>query len=118
MIRTGYSFRRAFGHLGDVHKRLIECEYPAAPIADSCNTFGWVKWNKLCTKANIKPVFGVEIAVTAEMGASKPTIDYWTFLAIDSIRPINELIAKATLAPMKEPMLTYDEAMEAEGVVK
>lgn len=118
MIRTGYSFRRAFGHLGDVHKRLIECGYSAAPIVDTCNTFGWVKWNKLCVKANVKPVFGVEIAVTADASEKKPAIDYWSFLAIDSLRPINELIAKATRASTKEPTLNYDEAMEAEGVIK
>ncbi len=117
-IRTGYSFRRAFGHLGDVHKRLIEIGYTAAPIADLCNTFAWVKWAKLCDKANIKPIFGVEIPVTADVSDKKPIFDYWTFLAIDSVRPINELIQKATMASTKEPSLTYNEATERDDVIK
>lgn len=118
MIRTGYSFRRAFGHLKDVHARLIACDYPVAPITDTANTFGWVKWNKICDKAKIKPVFGVEIAVTADVSDKKPALDYWTFIAIDSLRPVNDLIKKATGATTKEPSLTYNEAMAAEGVVK
>ncbi len=118
MIRTGYSFRRAFGHLGDVHKRLIEIGYTAAPIADLCNTFAWVKWAKLCDKANIKPIFGVEIPITADISDKKPIFDYWTFLAIDSVRPINELIQKATMASTKEPSLTYNEATERDDVIK
>ena len=72
MIRTGYSFKRAFGHLTDVHKRVIECDYPAAVIADTANTFGFVKWSKLCDKAKIKPVFGVELAVVPDLADKKP----------------------------------------------
>lgn len=117
MIRTGYSFKRAFGHLPDVHKRIIECGLPAAPIADTANTFAWVKWSKLCAKAEIKPVYGVEIAVVPDVADKKPPIDWWCFLAIDSIRPINELIQLATRAPGKEPCITYDQAAAATGVI-
>jgi DNA-directed DNA polymerase III PolC len=120
MIRSGYSFRRAFGHLEDVHKRVIECGYSAAPLADTCTTFGFVKWDKLCKKTNIKPVFGAEIAVAEDL-SEKPALDYWTFLAIDSIRPLNEIIEKATrrlVGKSKEPVLTYDQVMDAKGVFK
>lgn len=117
MIRTGYSFKRAFGHLGDVHKRAIDCGYGAAPIADTANTFGWVKWNKLCAKASIKPVFGVELAVVPDLADKKPPIDWWTFMAIDDVQPINQLIAKATQNSDKEPLLTYEEATAVKGAV-
>jgi DNA polymerase III alpha subunit len=118
MIRTGFSFKRAFGHLGDVHQRILECGYPAAPIADTANTFGWVKWSKLCAKAGNKPVFGVELAVVPNTADKKPPIDWWTFLAIDAVRPVNELIKLATRSGSREPCLTYDEATAATGVFK
>lgn len=118
MIRSGYSFRRAFGHLPEVHARALKIGLPALPLADTCNTFGWVKWDKLCKKANIRPVFGAEIAVTMDVSEKKPTLDYWTFLAKDDIRAVNSLIKKATLAPGKESALHYDDAMAALGVIK
>ncbi len=118
MIRTGYSLRRAFGHLDDVMKRLIECEATAAPIADTCTTFGFVKWAKLCKKNNIKPVFGVEIAVASDLENKKPVLDYWSFMAIDSLRPLNDLIKLATESPLATPALTYEQALNATGVIK
>lgn len=117
-IRTGYSFRTAVGHLDDVMSRLKECNYPVAPISDRCSTFGFARWTKLCKKENIKPLYGVELAVVIEMGVKKPVIDYWTFFAIDSLKPLHELIASATDNPDREPSLTYDEALSSKGLVK
>lgn len=117
MIRTGYSLRRAFGHLDDVLKRLIETGYPAAPIADTCTTFGFVKWEKACKKKGIRPVFGVEIGVAEDLVNKKPIIDYWTFFAKNEMRPLNQLIASATENPLKEPVLTYD-ATRVPGLIK
>lgn len=118
MIRSGYSFRSAFGQLDEVHSRVIECGLVAAPLADRCSTFGFVRWTKMCKKAGIKPVYGVELAVVPQLGEKRPTIDYWTFLALDSLRSIHELVAIATRNPGKEPSLTYEQAMAATGVVR
>ena len=116
-IRTGYSFRQAAGKLEDVLARLQECEYPAAPITDRASAFGWVKWAKLCEKAGIKPVFGVELAVTASWQAKKPTVDHWTFIARDSLQPLNELIALATEQFRYEPLLSYQQATARRDVL-
>lgn len=97
---------------------MIECGYPAAVISDSCSTFSFVKWAKLSKKAGIKPVFGTEIAVVEDLSAAKPTLDYWTFLALDALRPLHELIAQATRGPLKEPALTYAQALGAPGLIK
>jgi DNA polymerase III alpha subunit len=118
MIRTGYSFKTAVGHLPEVLARIKEIELPKAPIADRLSTFGFVKWTKLCAQNEIQPVYGVELACVPELGIKRPTPDYWCFLAIDNVKALHDLVWMATRNPDKEPALTYAQAMSAEGVVK
>lgn len=117
-IRTGYSFRVAVGKIEDVIERLLVCNYSKAPITDRASTFGFVKWDKLCKKKNIEPVFGVEIGVTSSPNAKKISADYWTFIAIDSIIPVNKILELATTQFRYEPLLTYTQAMQAQGLFK
>lgn len=113
-IRTGYSFHTAFGHIEDVQKRLLAINATFAPITDRNSTFGFNKWTKLAKKNGLRPVYGVELAVTPSLGARKPILDYWTFIAKDSLVPLHELIATATANPGKEPSLTYQQALKAD----
>ena len=117
-MRSGFSFHVALGHLPDALSRIIECRLPAAPICDRMSTFGYNRWEKLCTKANIKAVFGVELAVVPALGDKKPIVDYWKFFAKNDLKAINSLIALATSNPGKEPSLLYSQAIAAEGVIK
>jgi DNA-directed DNA polymerase III PolC len=102
----------------DVMARLQECNYPAAPITDRSSTFGWVKWSKLAKKVGLKPVFGVELAVTDSIHAKKPAVDYWTFISHDSLVPINKLVELATQQFRYEPLITYEQACAATDVTK
>lgn len=117
-VRTGYSFRTAIGDVDEAVARIVELKWPAAPIADRASTFGWVSWDKACKKAGIRPVFGVELAVTESIHAKKPVVDYWTFWAIDDIADVNRLVTIATSQFRYEPLLTYEQALEAKGVFK
>lgn len=117
-IRTGYSFRTAVGHLPEVMSRLEEIGAAAAPITDRLSTFGFTRWTKAAKKAELKPVYGVEIACVPALGEKKPRVDYWTFLAIGSLRPLHDLIWRATNNPGKEPSLLYRQALDAPGLVK
>lgn len=110
-IRTGYSFHTAFGHIEDVMARLKEIGWSCAPITDRNSTFGFNRWAKLVQKNSLKPIFGVELAVAEKLGEKKPTVDFWTFVAIDDIAPLNDLIAVATANPAKDPLLTYAQAL-------
>lgn len=116
-IRTGYSFRSAFGMIEDAMSALIDAGYEAAPISDRMSTFGFNRWTKLCAKKGIRPIYGVEIPCAAIFGEKKPTVDYWTFFAVDSLRPLHDLIWLATNNVSKEPSLLYAQALRAEGVV-
>lgn len=119
-IRTGYSFRVATGKLVDVIERLKEIGAPAAPITDRASTFGFCRWAKLCEKNNIKPVFGVELAVTtnADIRERKAPIDHWTFFGMADVKHVNQLVDKATEQFYYEPRLTYAQAQGAQGVFK
>lgn len=97
-VRTGYSFRTAVGRIEEVMQRLTECKYPCAPITDRASTFGFVRWQKLSKKNNLKPVFGIELGVTRQdtLHERKNSVDYWTFLAKDDLSSLNKLFYKAT----------------------
>jgi DNA polymerase III alpha subunit len=124
-VRTGYSFRHAVGRLEEVAERLKTIGYPVLPISDRASTFGYVRWMKLAKKMELRPIFGVELGVAAmqaeseaSVTAKRPIIDHWTFFAIDSLRPINDLIELATEQFRYEPLLSYVQAMRATGVIK
>ncbi len=115
-IRTGYSFRSAVGRIDEVITRLKEIGSTYAPITDTASTFGYVKWNKAAKKAGLKTVYGVELAVTNSINEKKPSVDYWTFIAKDSLVPINEIIGKATSQFRYQPLLTLEQALERTDV--
>lgn len=117
-LRTGYSFRVAAGTLPAAMARVKANGWPVAPITDRASTFGWVRWEALAKEQGLRPVFGVELAVAESIHEKKPTVDFWTFLAIDDLEPINRLIALATQQFRYQPLLTYDDAMAAEGVYR
>jgi DNA polymerase III alpha subunit len=118
VIRTGYSFKTAIGHLGDVVSRLQAIGWQHAPICDRESTFGFNRWTKLATKAGLRPIYGVELGCIAETGEKAPVVDYWRFLAIDSLRPLHDLIYQATSAKFRIPVLTYGQAMAAPGIIR
>lgn len=117
-IRTGYAFRSAYGKFDAVISRLKEIGETSAVIADTSSTFGWTRWRKAATKAGLRPIYGVEIAVTRSIHAKKPAVDFWTFLAKDKVSPLNELILLATSQFRYQPLLTVEQALAAEGVIR
>lgn len=117
-IRTGFSFRTAVGHLSEVIERVKEIGWEVAPISDRTSTFGFTQWTKLAKKSGLRPIYGVELAVVPELGQNKPRLDFWTFFAKDSLRPLHDLIARAT-KELPEPCLSYEQALnETQGLVK
>lgn len=121
IVRSGFSFRCAAGHITDVVDRAKECGWSSVALTDRSSTYGFVDFTKACKKAGLRPVYGVELAIVPERGAAKPIIDYWRFIAKDSIRPINELIWQATSESEgrgRTPALLYNQAIDARGVYK
>lgn len=113
-IMTGYSFRHSIGHLTEVAKRLVECEYPVAPISDFCSTFGFARWKKVAEKYKLRPMYGVTLPVTASMEAKKPVTAEWTFFAKNTLAGINSLTELASSQFRYTSLLSYSQALQAE----
>lgn len=117
MIRSGYSFHVAAGHMKDVVSRVKEVGMTSLPLTDRNSTFGFVEMNKMAKEAELRPVFGAEFGVVPNKSEKKPRPDYWKFLTKTSLRQLHDLVAEATDI-IKEPCLTYEEAMAAPGLFK
>jgi DNA polymerase III alpha subunit len=118
IVRTGYSFKHAAGHLRDVVSRVRECGFQTLAVADTFSTYSFVKLTKLAQAEGLRMVYGVDLLMARELGARRQGQDRWTFLALDSLRPLHDLIDKAALNSGREPCLTYQEALDAPGVIK
>lgn len=116
-FRTGYSFRTAYGPLSEVMDRVEKWNLGFAPITDRASTFGFARWKTLCEERGLKPVYGIELAVSKEPTAKKPVVDHWTFIAKEDLSEINRLFALATSDNQfrYEPILTYEQAISADA---
>lgn len=61
-VRSGYTFRNAYGRMPEVVDRLKAIECDTAAIVDAA-TWAHVRWEQAATKAEIKPMFGMEIPI-------------------------------------------------------
>lgn len=117
MIRTGYSFRRAVGHVPEVVSRVKEIGWDVLPVADHTSTFSFVGLTKAAEKEGLRMVYGVRLDVSENLDERWPSVDEWVFLAKRDLRPLHDLIETAT-SKGKNPGLTYREALSAKGVFK
>ena len=71
--RTEYSFLKVFGHIDKVAEKLASmADYGG--IADFGNTFGHVKWEAVCKKHKIKPIYGVQLPVVVSLDVETETV--------------------------------------------
>lgn len=114
-IRTEYSTNFAYGKIKDVFARLLELEFDYMPITDRYSTFGFVEWSELCEENKRKPIFGVELGVSLNPLDKRPNVAHFTFLAMDSLRPLNELVAYAT--SKDGAYLSYDDVNSVDNLI-
>ena len=117
-IRTEYSFRIAFGHLD----RVIALAEPNCPIAivDRHGTWGHVPFKVAAEAANVRPVFGVELAIVAdaEQKERQPE-NYMSFIARNQkgLLEIYDLVTRATRNFYYNPRLDYKDVMDVSSNV-
>jgi DNA polymerase III alpha subunit len=117
-FRSEFSFGSAIGTLDEVASAIKECGYTHAPLTDT-TAYGWPDWAEACDRQGLVPLYGMTIAVSPEPQAKRPVADFWTFLPSEGdIEAISELVYLAGLQFRYQPLLTYDQAMAAEGVIK
>lgn len=115
IIRSGFSFRTAYGFIEDVMARI---ETPYAPLTDRASAYGWNQWRKLCEKSGKKPIYGVELAVTDSPNAKVMNLNYVTLIATTSLGPVNRALELAYSKFRYEPLLTYNDLNSLDDSVK
>ena len=58
MIRTGYSFRVAYGHLADVLDRVASLGWKEIPVTDRNNTFSFNRLTIAAKERGLRPIYG------------------------------------------------------------
>lgn len=102
-VRTEFSFRKAYGPMKGVAKRLKAIGAPAAGIVDSKGTWGHVQWEKALSKEGIAPLFGAECPV--EVGDKKPVAwvlakdlrQFYRFMSANDFTPESFKAAKGVI---------------------
>jgi DNA polymerase-3 subunit alpha len=117
VIRTGYSFRTATGKIEDVISRVKEIGWDTIPITDRASTFSHNRLTVAALKEGVRPVYGVELAVTPAL-TKQPVTDHWKFLARKSLRDIHDVLYQATQNFHYEPLLLYDQALKSRKLYK
>lgn len=109
-LHTEYSFRSAYGRVSQLAELLQD--HPAIGVADFGNTFSHAPWAKACAQYNIKPVFGVTLAVvnTPHERIKEPA-NYMPLIALNNagLQELYELVTTAYDNFYYVPRIGYDE---------
>lgn len=113
-VRSGYSYRNAYGRMGEIMERLKELECTQVGLVDSA-TWGHVRFEQATKKAEVQGMFGMEIPILTiddEMEYSKFKPVAW-MLAADT-----RAFYTATSACVVGKGLTAAEFGSLEGVIR
>jgi intein/homing endonuclease len=111
-IKTGYTFKAVYGHLDAIAEKCAKYA-DFAGIADLGNTFAHIPWQKACKKANIKPIYGVQLPVTKDLqrGIRRYPFNWMTFIAKDAsgLQEIYRLVDLSFQQFYYRQRITYDQ---------
>ena len=82
IIQTEYSFKKVFYHLEQAIDDSIAMGHKEVCIMDD-NTFGYVKFENMCKKKGIRPIFGLRVMMTDQKIKSRSK--YETFKVCEEI---------------------------------
>lgn len=113
-IRSGYSYKSAYGRWPEIIKRLKEVGADFAAVVDS-GTWGAVRYEQAMVKAELAHGFGMEVQIArfdeaGELTPYKPTA--W-ILATDTKK-----FFRSTSAVVQSEVFSCDDFEELEGVIK
>jgi DNA polymerase III alpha subunit len=113
-VRTGYTFRDAYGRMPEVFDRLKEIDTPFAACVD-VNTWGHVRFEQAAKKAEVKAGFGMEVPILTVLpgGESGPFKPHAWMLAEDTRKFYN-----ATTKCVQGKGLSPDDFAALTGVIK
>ena len=102
IIQTEYSFKQVFYHLEQAIADSIDMGHDSVCIMDN-TTFGFVKFEKLCKKKGIRPIFGLRVFMTDEKIKSRSKYETFNiceevFLIATTQKGISDLYKIFTLS--------------------
>ncbi|MGY1772811.1 DNA polymerase III subunit alpha [Blastococcus sp. SYSU D00813] len=71
-VASGYSMRHGANHPADLVTRAAEHGMQALALTDRDGLYGAVKFALACRSADVRPIFGVDLAVTPAVDSSVP----------------------------------------------
>jgi DNA polymerase III alpha subunit len=114
-VRTGYTFREVYGRMPEIIDRLKEIGCAQAACVD-VSTWGHVRWEQACEKAEIIPMFGMDIPILPDFMPEKGELLFkpkaWV-LAQDT-----GLFYNTTSKCVQNQGLTAKELGDARGVIR
>src|SRR6187455_2431279 len=72
-VASGYSLQHGASHPHVLVERAVEHEMDTLALTDRDGTYGAVKFAKACLQGGVRPVLGVDLAVTPALDGSAPT---------------------------------------------
>lgn len=116
--RTEFTFKAVYGHLDAVASKLASMGSYGG-MTDINNTFGHIRWKSACDKAGIKPIYGVQLAVTDGLGNKirRYPFNMMTFIAKTQhgLQLIYKLVDQAHQQFYYKPLISYDQVNELPG---
>ena len=67
-VASGFSLQYGASHPQALVERAAEQEMDALALTDRNGTYGAVRFAKACQRAGIRPILGVDLAVTPTVG--------------------------------------------------
>lgn len=111
-IKTGYSFKQVYGHLDKIAEKCARLGSYGG-IADLGNTFAHIPWRKACKKANIKPIYGVQLPVVDELQRDirRYPFNWMTLIAktTEGLQEIYRLVDLSFQQMYYRQRITYDQ---------
>jgi len=81
-LKTEFSFKKAFLHIGDIHKYVVD---GCVGIADINSTYGHIPLMKEAKKHGFKPIFGVRLHVLPGDSVQRVCNQYYIFIAMNQV---------------------------------
>ena len=113
-LKSEFTFGAVYGHLKQVAASQAGGTF--AGLADLASTWGHIKWRSYCKENNLKPIYGVMIAVSNDLNRDSRRYPFDTMTLIARTTPglqkIYELVDLAHQQFFWRPRLTYEQINE------
>ena len=110
-VQTGFSFLKAYGSPEQVVDRAKQLGAACVGISDFGGCWGHIPFWNACKKADIKPLFGVTLAVVPTLEGKDARFDTVSLIAknTDGLREQYELVGLATEQFYYRPRVTWSQ---------